>query len=220
MEISSGLNSSGIKRLKDTWESIDEKWKKRYENMVEKISNDKNYQNVRHILKTVSPPCIPYLGMYLTDLTFIEDGNKDTLDGLINFTKRRLISGVIQEIQQLQQTPYFLQSVPVIKSYIKNYKVLEPEKIYDNSISIISRGAEKEIDEEEEDNLKQRRKSEIQVEINFGELSSSYAFNIADNEDNITFDEGYDVPVVDSANIYKLVERLTYEKNLDNLDTF
>jgi len=41
--------------------------------------------------------------MYLTDLTFIEDGNPNNIGGgLINFFKRRQISAVIQEIQQVR----------------------------------------------------------------------------------------------------------------------
>lgn len=43
-------------------------------------SSDKAYATLRKEIKSITPPCIPYLGMYLTDLTFIEvnlrnDGN-------------------------------------------------------------------------------------------------------------------------------------------------
>jgi hypothetical protein len=41
-------------------------------------------------------------GVYLTDLTFIEDGNPDYVNELINFSKRSLIYTVIAKIQQFQ----------------------------------------------------------------------------------------------------------------------
>jgi hypothetical protein len=41
-------------------------------------------------------------GVYLTDLTFIEDGNPDYINELINFSKRSLIYTVIAKIQQFQ----------------------------------------------------------------------------------------------------------------------
>lgn len=39
-------------------------------------------------------------GMHLTDLTFIEDGNPDKINGLINFKKRELLIDTISIIQQ------------------------------------------------------------------------------------------------------------------------
>lgn len=44
-------------------------------------------------MSSVAPPKIPYIGTSLADLTFIEDGNPDHLDGMINFTKRYLLFG-------------------------------------------------------------------------------------------------------------------------------
>lgn len=62
---------------------------------------------MRQSLHMANPPCVPYLGMYLTDLTFIEDGNSDKMKGgLHNFVKRRYYANVLQEIQQYQQMRY------------------------------------------------------------------------------------------------------------------
>ena len=34
------------------------------------------------------PPCIPYVGLVLQDLTFVHIGNSDNFDGKVNFAKR------------------------------------------------------------------------------------------------------------------------------------
>lgn len=48
---------------------------------------------MREALHRCDPPCIPYLGMYLTDLSFIEEGTPDfTPDRLLNFSKMRMVS--------------------------------------------------------------------------------------------------------------------------------
>jgi hypothetical protein len=40
--------------------------------------------------------------VYLSDLTFMEDGNSDTLEGLININKRRMVYNIIESVQQYQ----------------------------------------------------------------------------------------------------------------------
>ncbi|EQB78841.1 pro-cathepsin H-like protein [Camelus ferus] len=48
--------------------------------------------------------------MYLTDLAFIEEGTPNyTEDGLVNFSKMRMISHIIREIRQFQQTAYKIE---------------------------------------------------------------------------------------------------------------
>jgi hypothetical protein len=136
MEIISGLQSSAIFRLKHTW-ALCTKHLKKYEQIHALMARDKNFGKFRDHLHSVDPPCIPYVGVYLTDLTFIEDGNKDYLDnGLINFDKRRKISQVIREIQQYQQTPYCLEAVPAIQKYLTSVTYLEENETYTLSLQI------------------------------------------------------------------------------------
>lgn len=65
--------------------------------------------------------------MYLTDITFIEEGSSDYLheetgDGskgsttnLINFGKRRMVARSTREVQLYQDQPYCLEVVPDIE---------------------------------------------------------------------------------------------------------
>lgn len=56
------------------------------------VSSDGRFRNLREVLRRSEPPCIPYLGMYLSDLSFIEEGTPNfTDDGLLNFSKMRMV---------------------------------------------------------------------------------------------------------------------------------
>lgn len=41
------------------------------------MSTSRNFSVYREIIHSANPPVIPFLGFYLTDLTFLEDGNPD-----------------------------------------------------------------------------------------------------------------------------------------------
>lgn len=46
-----------------------------------------------------NPPAVPYLGMYLTDLAFIEEGTPNfTEEGLVNFSKMRMVGENAQPV--------------------------------------------------------------------------------------------------------------------------
>jgi len=84
-------------------------------------------------------------GMYLTDLTFIEDGNPDLLqDGYVNFLKRRRIATVIREIRQYQQTPYNFQTIPEILQFAKDVQGLDEAQAY--SLALLAEPKEKQPD--------------------------------------------------------------------------
>ncbi|KAI9229311.1 MAG: ras guanine nucleotide exchange factor domain-containing protein [Piptocephalis tieghemiana] len=124
MAILAGLNSAPIHRLKRTWDSVSNRSMVTLESLKTLMSTSKNFGSYREILHSVNPPCMPFLGVYLTDLTFIEDGNSDTLRDqphLINFSKRAKTADVIREMQQFQAQPYALRAVPEIQGFLKKH---------------------------------------------------------------------------------------------------
>ena len=103
MEVLSGINSSSVRRMKKTFKGLDAEYTKKFEKFENLLSHQFSYRGYRDHLHNINPPCVPYMGVYLTDLTFLMDGNPDNVDdGLINFKKRRLIAEVIEEIHQYQ----------------------------------------------------------------------------------------------------------------------
>ncbi|KAF9903850.1 hypothetical protein EC991_003261 [Linnemannia zychae] len=116
------LSQSPIHRLKRTWEQVPSRTMTAFMDLQALMGVAKNWAEYRIELHSVNPPCVPFVGMYLTDLVMIQDGNADFLkksNHLINFYKRVKTAEVIREIQQYQSVPYCLTSVPEIQSFIR-----------------------------------------------------------------------------------------------------
>lgn len=149
MAILSGLNASHIHRLKRTWELVLTKNHQILESLNVLMDTSKNRLNYREAVHSVNPPCVPFLGLYLTDLTFIDDGNKDFLqnhDGMINFAKRMKTSEVIRELQQYQNVPYLFTPVPELQDFIKEsfVETTNEADLYKMSLSLEPREREDE----------------------------------------------------------------------------
>uniref|UniRef100_A0A669DJC1 Ras protein-specific guanine nucleotide-releasing factor 2b n=1 Tax=Oreochromis niloticus TaxID=8128 RepID=A0A669DJC1_ORENI len=138
LEITSALNRSAIYRLKKTWAKVSKQTKALMDKLQKIVSSEGRFKNLRETLKNCNPPCVPYLGMYLTDLAFIEEGTPNfTEEGLVNFSKMRMISHIIREIRQFQQTPYRIEHQPKVTQYLMDKTlIMDEDTLYDLSLKI------------------------------------------------------------------------------------
>lgn len=124
--IVSALKSNPIHRLRKTWQDTDREALRKYEELSEIFSDKDNYSQTRELLKeegtskfanldnrlnnrylnkSNAQGTVPYLGIFLTDLTMLDTAVKDRLDnGYINFDKRRREFEVLAQIRLLQSS--------------------------------------------------------------------------------------------------------------------
>ncbi|CBQ73217.1 related to Guanyl nucleotide exchange factor Sql2 [Sporisorium reilianum SRZ2] len=147
--IVSALSTAPVHRLRRTWDAVSQKHVLVFESLETLMSASRNWANYRETIHKLNPPCVPFLGRYLGDLTFIEDGNRDRLkenDALINFGKRQKTAEVIREITIHQSTPYNLAPVPALEKFIEANLVdaRSADELYDQSLVLEPREREDE----------------------------------------------------------------------------
>lgn len=128
MAIICALHSSNILRLKKTWEALSQKTLTTLEQLGSVVDVSRNYAVLRQRLQDHVSPCLPFVGLYLTDLTFVDVGNHTTRqlqrDGdpegrpVINFDKHMRTAKIIGELQRFQ-VPYALTEVPELQDLIQ-----------------------------------------------------------------------------------------------------
>jgi len=110
MAILSGLNMAAVSRLKGTWMTLSTKTMNIYTEIEEAMSYKCNYKNYRELEYNAKPPLIPFFGLLLKDLTFMNDGNQKILKNeLINFQKSRVIYTKIKSVNLIQKNLYNFQ---------------------------------------------------------------------------------------------------------------
>jgi len=117
--IVSGLTHSTVHRLRRTFTELSDSERATFEDLRLLLSSEKNRKVYRTSLANAIPPCVPYLGSYLADLTFATDGLPDYVDGkLINVTKSRRVGTIIAEMQSFQQEQYNFVAIPELQHFL------------------------------------------------------------------------------------------------------
>jgi son of sevenless-like protein len=80
--------------------------------------------------------------VYLTDLTFIDEGNANIVTEKINFSKRILYANVIREIQCFQESVYNIEAQESLSVFLKEMPYLDPDTLYKLSLAREPRRAE------------------------------------------------------------------------------
>ncbi|KAJ3771119.1 ras guanine nucleotide exchange factor domain-containing protein [Lentinula raphanica] len=118
------LDSSTISRLSQTWMGLPQKTKQQLDSLRRLADHGRNYHEYRTKLRNTAPPAVPFLGLYLTDVTFCREGNPSQRNSplnpdkkLLNFNKYHKLARIVQDMQRFQ-VPYYLKDIPEAQEYL------------------------------------------------------------------------------------------------------
>ncbi|XP_050358736.1 guanine nucleotide-releasing factor 2 isoform X3 [Nymphalis io] len=106
------------------------------------IDSSHSFRAYRNALADTQPPCIPYIGLFLQDLTFVHVGNPDLLpDGSINFTKRWQQYNIMENMKRFHKEQYKFKKNERIQAMFNEFDdVLSEETMWQISETIKPRG--------------------------------------------------------------------------------
>eukprot|EP00301_Raphidiophrys_heterophryoidea_P001120 c10558_g1_i1.p1 GENE.c10558_g1_i1~~c10558_g1_i1.p1 ORF type:complete len:1114 (-),score=363.35 c10558_g1_i1:345-3686(-) len=139
-----GMNMAPVFRLKHTKANLSKRVLSLVTEMETNMSSDKAHKRYREIIGEADAPCIPFLGVCLTDLTFVGDGNPNMVDGKHNFSKRKVAYGIISQFTKFQSSSFQFQPVIQIQNMLLNTTALKKEdELYSMSLALEPRGSKK-----------------------------------------------------------------------------
>ncbi|XP_043347378.1 ras-specific guanine nucleotide-releasing factor RalGPS2 isoform X5 [Dermochelys coriacea] len=127
MAVVSGLQSAPIFRLTKTWALLSRKDKTTFEKLEYVMSKEDNYKRLRDYINSLKmTPCIPYLGIYLSDLTYIDSAYPSTGSILESEQRSNLMNNILRIISDFQQScEYDIPLLPHVQKYLNSVQYIE-----------------------------------------------------------------------------------------------
>merc|ERR1711963_165317 len=126
--IISALQSASIFRLKKTWNLLSKRDKNVFDKLYELFSEEANFEKLRKhldVLALTSKDCIPYLGLYLTDLIHIDMAHPYT-GGLETNQRMIKMNNILRIISELQRSNYeYLIKNEECHTYLRSLRYID-----------------------------------------------------------------------------------------------
>jgi len=140
--IMTGIRATPIFRLKKTFGSLKTRHTKLLLKYNELLKSDKNQKNLRVRMKNLVQPGIPHVGLFLSDILYIDDGNVNSIDGKINFHKYTLLNERIEWCLLFQNFPFRFRKLEKVQAELHElFKIVSQDFLYNLSLSLESRTA-------------------------------------------------------------------------------
>lgn len=119
----SGLQSSEVQSLTQTWESLDSATSKKYEKLLaaekSSFSSLKVFQS-KYAGDSVEDPGIPIIELFVKEIVNIEEKDNNFIDNnLINASKSRQLNATFSDLNRFRNVPYNFEQQPWIQNYIQ-----------------------------------------------------------------------------------------------------
>ncbi|XP_030920621.1 rap guanine nucleotide exchange factor-like 1, partial [Geospiza fortis] len=94
----------------------------------------RNHKTYREVLAKMKPPLIPFVPLILKDLTFLHEGSKTLLDGLVNVEKLHCIAEKVRAVRKYRSRPLCLEleASPAqlqTKAYVRQLRVIDNQNL-------------------------------------------------------------------------------------------
>eukprot|EP01119_Soliformovum_irregulare_P008117 TRINITY_DN2100_c0_g1_i2.p1 TRINITY_DN2100_c0_g1~~TRINITY_DN2100_c0_g1_i2.p1 ORF type:complete len:1527 (-),score=404.68 TRINITY_DN2100_c0_g1_i2:155-4735(-) len=146
MSFLGGFNNAAVIRMRFTRQLLPKRALEVQVELENVMSTESSSKNYRSALALSELPCIPYLGTSLGDLTFMDEGNPNMINDMINMGKRSMTYRVISQIGSYQMMPYILHHNEALQKQIRDLPIQEAkygDQLYNLSLGREPRGAEK-----------------------------------------------------------------------------
>ncbi|XP_062929499.1 ras-specific guanine nucleotide-releasing factor RalGPS1-like isoform X3 [Mobula hypostoma] len=128
MAVVSGLQSAPIFRLSKTWALVSRKDKATFEKLDYLVTKEDNYKRMREFINSLRMvPCIPYLGIYLLDLIYIDSAYPASDSIMENEQRSNQMNNILRIISDLQDSFNcdYLVTLPHVQNYLKSVRYIE-----------------------------------------------------------------------------------------------
>lgn len=128
VSVVSALQSAPIFRLSKSWALISRKDKTTFEKLDYLTTKEENYARMREYIRSLKMvPCIPYLGIYLLDMIYI-DSAYPASDSIIETEQRtNQMNNILRMISDLQMSCTYdhLVTLPHVQKYLMSVRYIE-----------------------------------------------------------------------------------------------
>ncbi|XP_014798320.1 PREDICTED: ras-specific guanine nucleotide-releasing factor RalGPS1 isoform X2 [Calidris pugnax] len=128
MSVVSALQSAPIFRLTKTWALLNRKDKTTFEKLDYLLSKEENYKRTREYIRSLKMvPTIPYLGIYLLDLIYIDSAYPASGSIMENEQRSNQMNNILRIIADLQVSCNYdhLTTLPHVQKYLKSVRYIE-----------------------------------------------------------------------------------------------
>jgi len=124
----SALQSAAIYRLSKTWAGLSRHTRQSFDRLADLFSDRDNWARLRDHMNSIAlkhAPCIPYLGLYLTDLMMVDIAHPSS-GGIDSDHRQFKMNNILRLLSELQQSSYDnLSVINTIQEYLSDVRYID-----------------------------------------------------------------------------------------------